>query len=97
VPAMVFIFAIRLALALPLYWLTSSVVAYIQQARVLKEDADEADATVDSGPPKSNQPSITTKGGLKVTRKTLGAETKSLAAKTSSKNKKASRNKRRRR
>lgn len=46
VPGMVFIFAIRLPLALPLYWLTSSVVAFIQQARVLREDADEADASV---------------------------------------------------
>src|SRR5437868_959261 len=46
VPGLVFIFAIRLALALPLYWLASSVVAYIQQSRVLKEDAEEADSTV---------------------------------------------------
>jgi len=92
VPAMVFIFAIRLALALPLYWLTSSVVAYIQQARVLKEDAREADDSVADAPA-----AITTKGGLKVTRTTLGAEPKTPAQKTPSKNKKASRNKRRRR
>jgi YidC/Oxa1 family membrane protein insertase len=46
IPAMVFIFAMRLAVALPLYWLAGSVVAYIQQSRVLKEDADEADAKV---------------------------------------------------
>ncbi len=47
VPVLVFIVALRLAVALPLYWLTSSVVAYIQQARVLKKDADKADAAVE--------------------------------------------------
>jgi YidC/Oxa1 family membrane protein insertase len=65
VPGLVFIFAIRLALALPLYWLTSSVVAYIQQSRVLKEDVQAADASVDK--PKA----IKAPSGLKVTRKTL--------------------------
>jgi len=79
------VFAIRLALALPLYWLASSVVAYIQQARVLREDATEADALV-------NKP-----GGLKVTRKTVDAVPDTQAKKPSPKNKKASRNKRRRR
>ncbi len=94
VPAMVFVFAIRLALALPLYWLTSSVVAYIQQSRVLREDAAEADASVTI--PKAKTPQVpktlTTSSGLKVTRKTLNQ------AKTPqpTQNKKASRNKRRR-
>jgi YidC/Oxa1 family membrane protein insertase len=46
VPAMVFVFALNLAIALPLYWLTSSVVAYIQQSKILREDAEEADAKV---------------------------------------------------
>ncbi|HVX58785.1 MAG TPA: YidC/Oxa1 family membrane protein insertase [Candidatus Saccharimonadales bacterium] len=46
VPVMVFLIALRLAVALPLYWLTSSVVAYIQQSRALKKDADIADATL---------------------------------------------------
>lgn len=41
VPAMVFIFTIGLPSALPLYWLTSGVVALIQQRRVLKEDETE--------------------------------------------------------
>jgi YidC/Oxa1 family membrane protein insertase len=99
VPGMVFIFAIRLALALPLYWLTSSVVAYIQQARVLRDDAQEADSSVDSPvaekieAPKGT--AFTTKSGLKVTRVTLGSDKKQVQS--SSKNKKASRNKRRRR
>lgn len=46
IPFLVFIFAIRFALALPLYWLTSSLVALIQQGRVLREDVAEADASV---------------------------------------------------
>lgn len=48
VPIMVFIIALRLAVALPLYWLVSSVVAYIQQSRALKKDVDKADDAVDS-------------------------------------------------
>ncbi len=46
IPAMVFIFGMGFPAALPLYWLISSVVAYIQQARVLNEDVAEADASV---------------------------------------------------
>ena len=46
IPFMVLIFAIRLPLALPLYWLTSSCVAIIQQGRLLRVDASEADASV---------------------------------------------------
>lgn len=46
-PFMIFIIGLRLAVALPLYWLTSSLVAYIQQSRVLRQDAKEADASVD--------------------------------------------------
>ncbi len=46
IPALVFIIALRLALALPLYWLTSSVVALIQQSRLLREDVEVADSSV---------------------------------------------------
>ncbi len=38
IPAFVFIFTISLPAALPLYWLTTSVVAIIQQSRVLRKD-----------------------------------------------------------
>lgn len=47
IPVLVLVVAVHLAVALPLYWLTSSVVAYIQQSRVLRSDAAEADAVVD--------------------------------------------------
>jgi YidC/Oxa1 family membrane protein insertase len=46
IPFLVFIFALQLPAALPLYWLTSSVVAYWQQSIILREDADEADSSV---------------------------------------------------
>ena len=73
IPGMVLIIAIRLALALPLYWLTSSVVALIQQHRILREDVQTADASVvsnkaDIKPDKVKKPASS---GLKVTRTTL--------------------------
>jgi YidC/Oxa1 family membrane protein insertase len=46
IPAFVFIFTLGLAAALPLYWLTTSVVAIIQQAKVLRQDESELEAVV---------------------------------------------------
>jgi YidC/Oxa1 family membrane protein insertase len=46
IPAMVTLFAIQLPAALPLYWLTSSTVAFWQQSIILKESAEEADKSV---------------------------------------------------
>ncbi len=43
-PIFVFLVSIRFAAALPLYWLTGSLVAIWQQNRVLKEDVQEAEA-----------------------------------------------------
>lgn len=99
VPAMVFIFGLNFAAALPLYWLATSTVAYLQQARILKEDVTEADASVDGPKPqkKANtsvkEPNSTiTKSGLKVTRVTMGSSAKTKTQKTS-----ARRSKKRRR
>lgn len=47
IPAFVFIFTIGLPAALPLYWLTTSIVAIIQQSRVLKKDETELEAIAD--------------------------------------------------
>ncbi|MDB5164333.1 MAG: hypothetical protein JWS12_951 [Candidatus Saccharibacteria bacterium] len=41
IPAMIFLFTVNIASALPLYWLAGSIVAYIQQARVLNQDETE--------------------------------------------------------
>jgi YidC/Oxa1 family membrane protein insertase len=44
IPLFVFMFGLHFAAALPLYWLVSSTVAYIQQAIILREDTEEATA-----------------------------------------------------
>lgn len=40
-PAMIFLFTVNIASALSLYWLTGGIVAFIQQAIVLREDEEE--------------------------------------------------------
>lgn len=94
VPGMVFIFGLNFAAALPLYWLTSSVVAVLQQSRVLKEDAQEADAAVASTPkpkvPAASSSSAALKAaspGLKVTRRTLKQPAKTQTSKPKRANK----------
>src|SRR3989344_4142010 len=47
IPAFVFIIGLSLPAALPLYWLTSSLVALIQQTIILREDVSEAEALAD--------------------------------------------------
>lgn len=46
IPFMVLLVSLRLAAALPLYWLVGSVIAYIQQAIILRRDVAVADASV---------------------------------------------------
>ncbi len=46
-PFMIFLITVNIAAALSLYWLTSGIVAYIQQARVLGQDEKELKITVD--------------------------------------------------
>lgn len=43
IPFILVVVGVNFAVALPLYWLTSSLVALIQQSRVLKEDVAEAE------------------------------------------------------
>jgi len=47
IPFVVFIVYIRVAAALPLYWFVSSGVAYLQQSKILRDDAQKADASVE--------------------------------------------------
>lgn len=47
-PIMIFIFTVSIASALSLYWLVSGLVAYIQQAIVLRRDEEEMEATPSS-------------------------------------------------
>lgn len=47
-PVLIFVFTVHLASALSLYWLTSGLVAFIQQSIILREDATELEAKADS-------------------------------------------------
>lgn len=55
IPGMILIFTISLPAALSLYWMTSSIVAYIQQARVLSKDEEELEALADKPNGKKNK------------------------------------------
>lgn len=46
IPGFVFMFTVGLPSALSLYWLTSSLVAILQQSRVLKTDEEEIDKAI---------------------------------------------------
>jgi YidC/Oxa1 family membrane protein insertase len=97
-PALIFFFTIGIASALSLYWLTSGLVAYIQQARVLGRDEDEMEAMADapSKKPKAVKSTstaaseplapgtkvTTTKSGLKVTISGPGTTTETKASPT---------------
>lgn len=46
IPGMIFLFTVSLPAALSLYWLAGGVIAYFQQAHVLKQDETELEASV---------------------------------------------------
>jgi YidC/Oxa1 family membrane protein insertase len=78
IPIIVFLVSLHLAVALPLYWLVSSTMAYLQQARVLERDVSEEEAIADAKPIKVKKaralPQPKAKpvpAGVKVTRTTL--------------------------
>lgn len=68
-PIFVFVISLNFAAALPLYWLTGSLVAIWQQGRILRKDVEEA---LPSDKPKDKKPS----GGVKVTYRTETEPTK---------------------
>lgn len=47
IPVMIFVFTVNIASALSLYWLVSGLVAFIQQALVLRKDEEEMEAIAD--------------------------------------------------
>lgn len=67
-PAMIFIFTVGIASALSLYWLTSGLVAYLQQRRVLNKDDDEMTELADKpdvkAAPTAPKPKITKSGSV---------------------------------
>jgi YidC/Oxa1 family membrane protein insertase len=52
-PVLIFVFTIQLAAALALYWFVSGLVAFIQQAIVLREDTSEMEDIADKSTNKS--------------------------------------------
>ncbi len=52
IPIMVFIVTIRLASALSLYWFVGGLIAFAQQARVLREDESELETIAEGNSPK---------------------------------------------
>ena len=79
IPVFVFLASLNFPAALPLYWLTSSIVAYIQQARILNEDVEAAEKTVEKSTvvakaPQNTKPIKSTSSGVKVTRTTLPSQ-----------------------
>lgn len=50
IPAMIFFISVGLAAALSLYWLTSGIVQYFQQNKVLGQDKTELEAAIDDIP-----------------------------------------------
>jgi YidC/Oxa1 family membrane protein insertase len=50
IPFLVFIFGLNFPAALPLYWLMSSFVAFLQQTKILRNEAQEAEALVEKIP-----------------------------------------------
>lgn len=57
IPVIVLLVSLHLAVALPLYWLVSSTMAYIQQAKVLEGDVTEEEAIAESPSVKKDKPS----------------------------------------
>jgi YidC/Oxa1 family membrane protein insertase len=53
IPVMIFFFTVSLPAALSLYWLVSGVTAYLQQARILKQDEVELEQAADKAEAKS--------------------------------------------
>lgn len=81
IPVFVFLASLNFPAALPLYWLTSSIVAYIQQARILNEDVGQAEQSIRKPEPKApeqapapSRPPKQLPSGLKVTRTTLPSQ-----------------------
>jgi YidC/Oxa1 family membrane protein insertase len=72
IPVLVFVFALQLPAALPLYWLTSSLVALWQQSIILRDDASEADKSVKV----TTKPEVTKTGNKKSSSANKKAATK---------------------
>lgn len=55
IPGMILVFTVSLPAALSLYWMTSSIVAYFQQARILNQDEAELESLADEPDAKNDK------------------------------------------
>lgn len=89
IPVMILVFTISLPSALGLYWFVSGLVAYLQQAYILKQDEEELEEIADKPLPKKagkHQPSVITVNGETVSStKPKTKKVKSTSTKKSSK------------
>lgn len=69
IPFFLFVVAINLASALSLYWFVGALVAIYQQSRILKQDVDEMEASVD-GKPVTAEVAAPLESNVKVDKKT---------------------------
>lgn len=87
IPVMIFFFTMGLPSALGLYWFVSGLVAYLQQAKILKQGEDELEAMADKPLPKkpgARQPSKITILEGEVATSPSEAKTKTVTAKSKS-------------
>jgi YidC/Oxa1 family membrane protein insertase len=92
IPVMIFVFTIGLPSALGLYWFVSGLVAYLQQARILKQDEEELETIADKPLPKkagTHQPSkITVNGEVVSSKNPKTKKVKSTSSKAAKKRRK---------
>lgn len=69
IPFLVFIFGLNFPAALPLYWLMSSLVAFIQQTRILRKDAQMVESLAEAPADKPEEPLPTPKPKKRPSRK----------------------------
>lgn len=67
IPVMIFFFTVNIASALSLYWLTSGLVAMLQQAKILREDEEELETAMHKD---DKKPSAKPKAGRKKVKST---------------------------
>lgn len=96
IPVMIFFFTVNIASALSLYWLTSGLVAMLQQHRVLKDDEEEIEAKLHKDDKKSDKKKVASTARV-VSIRTEGSEDKPSQTPPKQKAKKASKKSKKRR
>jgi YidC/Oxa1 family membrane protein insertase len=86
IPVLIFLFTVNIASALSLYWFVGGLIAFLQQAYILRQDEEEMEVIADA-PTKTKSKSGRTVVEAEVITKTPTNTSKKKTAKKSSKNK----------